>query len=45
MFFIHDICKSETETCLEGSMWEALSIPVYCVISMQKAEVQQSPWY
>lgn len=43
MFVIHDICKSEAEAHLEGSMCNALSIPVYCIIIVQKGEVHQSP--
>lgn len=39
---LHDICKSEAEAYLECSMWEALSISVYCVISVQKGKVHCS---
>lgn len=43
MFFLHDICKSAAEAYLECSMWEALSIPVSCAISVQKGKVHWSP--
>lgn len=43
MFFLQDICKSEAEAYLERSMWEALSIPVYCAINVQEGKVHWTP--